>query len=464
MVVVDPRAGLFLLFLSTSALAQTPLIDSHLGGAVFVGPTAPSVTAIYWNPAAASLMKGFHLFLGGGLRASYTTLQRDTISSSDGEPDPNGDLSFGSANGASFAPSGFAGFVWDLGVDRVTLGVALSTPYADSAPNGEDKGVGYHALGGFFYGTELTVSTSFRVNSMLAIGGGLTFLISHVELQFLRDMALQNCTVRPCNVENPANAQRFDISTPFDFNPFSTSLKFNVGMLVHYADWIFGASFTSPVTEQKEADATITTPGIALPAQEGTRVTFRLPILFDVGARRRIFGNTDLVINGRFIGLSAHQVWDLRFFGKDLAQNQVPEWIQRFRGLSDVYRLEVGLEGQPTDPIRLGARLAFETSAVPAGSVAWDQVDAPKLELAGGAQIHIAGGWSLALGLVLTGMLPISTSPADFTPSAAIACNASGMDLDTCATVRDGQAIPTNSGTYTRLTSALTVGFAYDIW
>jgi long-subunit fatty acid transport protein len=457
------RAGLALVLVSTAA-SGAPLIDSHLGGVVFTGPTAPAVSAIYWNPAAASLMKGFHLYLGAGLRGDYTTLQRDTIDSSDGEPNPNGDTSFGGVNGGALSPSGFAGFVWDLGVDRVTLGVALSTPYSDFIANGEDKNVGYHALGGSFFGTELTVSTSFRVNSQLAIGGGLTFLISHVDLSFLRDMALESCASRPCGVENPARAQRFDIATPVDFNPFSTSLKFNVGILLHLHDWIFGASFTSPVTEAKDANATVTTPGIALPAQAGTRITFRLPILFDVGARKRIFGSTDLVINGRFIGLSAHQAWDLRFFGNDLAQNQIPEWIQRFRGLSDVYRLELGLEGQPTDPVRLGARISFETSAVPSNSVAWDQVDGPKLELAGGAQLHLVGGWSLALGLVLTGMLPISASGGDFVPSAWISCNASGMDLDTCAFARDGQAIPTNAGSYMRLSGAVTVGFAYDIW
>ncbi len=90
-------AGLALGFgLGTTTVAEgSPLVESHIGGPVFDGPTSPSVTAVFYNPAAAGLLKGTHVLIVGSTEVDLDSIQLDTINTATGDPSSTSNKSFG---------------------------------------------------------------------------------------------------------------------------------------------------------------------------------------------------------------------------------------------------------------------------------------------------------------------------------------------------------------------------------
>src|SRR4051812_10286528 len=118
-------AAFVVTILTTPHVGATPLIDTHVGGMVFVGPTSPHVSSVFWNPAAGALLKGTHILALGMGRLDYTSVSRAPISSADGEPSAAGDLAFDTQSGFTLTPNGFLGIQSDLKADRVSLGLAV---------------------------------------------------------------------------------------------------------------------------------------------------------------------------------------------------------------------------------------------------------------------------------------------------------------------------------------------------
>jgi hypothetical protein len=445
------------------ALARaTPLVAPHIGGPVFVGPTDAHVTALYWNPAAAGLLAGTHVFIGGTGRLMWSEADRDTIRTSDGEPDPGGDKSFAGQSLASFTAGNFAGFVTDFASNQLTFGVATYALYAEAnAEAGQD--FAYHASSGSIYGQALAIGLSYRLQRWVTFGFALDTLFTKVHLQFARDKVLDACAAPPCGVEDPSKASRFDITTGWDLPTKSIGAVYvNVGFLFHFGDWFIGTAFMTPPLPKPQKDADATVDGIAGYA----RVDFSLPAQIHVGIRRPLVGDLDLVVNSSYLWLSSQDRIDLRFVGRDLVNAGTPEWVVRYRGFENALALEAGVEEPPARTLRLGARARFQTSAVPEAAVAVGQIDAPRLDLGAGLEARVSTRVALVAGLNAGLYLPASGAGTAYTPSAQIACNASGFDLDTaaCAASGSGRGIPTAAGSYRRIDTELTLGISYDVW
>jgi long-subunit fatty acid transport protein len=457
------------LLAAPAAAPAAPLVVPQLGGPVFVGPTDAHVTAIYTNPAAAGLMKGTHVFMSAAGRLDYTGIDRSTIDSADGEPAAGGDKSFAPESQTALTVTNFFGFVTDFSSNNVTLSLATFSPFAENQASG-GPALAYHSAGGSFYSQAIALGISYRIQNWITFGVALNALFSTIHLEFARDTVLDTCAAPPCGVEDPAHAQRFDIHTGFDLAPrtFNAAFYLNVGVLLNLGDWVVGASVVTPPLPafQKDADADVTPPGGAAAVTGGAQVSYSLPAVVNLGLRRPFFRDFDFVVNARYVFFSVQDKIDLRFFGRPLILAGVPEWVVRYRGLGDALAVEAGLEQAPATAVRRGARLRFETSAVPEGAQAADQVDAPKLQLAGGLELRVTPRVALVVGYALTLFLPGDATPSAFSPRAQIDCTASGYDIDTaaCAAARAGRAIPTAAGSYRRIGNELTVGLAYDLW
>jgi long-subunit fatty acid transport protein len=452
--------------------AAHPFFQENIGGTVFVGPTSPHASAVFWNPAAAGLLKGTHLYLGSVSRLDYTSEQRDPISGADGAPNPAGDVSYPAGKELGFSPAGFAGIVTDAGTDRFTFGLALYTPFAERIPGGNASGA-YHTQGGFLYGTELSLAVTFRFSSTFYAGFAGTLLFSETKLSFLRDRALDGCAAAPCNLERPENADRFEVSThaDFPFFRFRTQAGYKLGILFRLAGWWFGASVsalsllpTSSADVVRTGSVEVTPAGSNNTLQGESTVAYRLPNIVNFGARNRIFPDWDLLLQGRWITYSSTDFIDLGLFGTSLRGAGIPERIVRYRGYRDTVAVEAGLENPPERAPRLGARVRFESSALPSDNVTPGNIDGPNLTFAGGAELRLTTHWALVLGLATTLALPIDVHPSAFSPPGQIACAASGYDLDTCSPVSNGRGISSTAGSYTRLRGDITVGLSYDVW
>jgi long-subunit fatty acid transport protein len=452
--------------MSSTVAGAAPLLAPSPGGAVFTGPTSAHVSSILHNPAATGLMSGTHVLFVGGAQLDLLSISRAPIRLSDGEP-LGAERTFGDASTLAISPGGFIGITTDAGTPYLTLGLGVLLPHSDWLPD-LDESLGYQALTASFTSGSLTGSVSYRVSSIFYAGVGFDIIVSKMELEFLRDRALDRCSAPPCDVENPANAERWHVETGWDALPgqsFEPSFGFNFGGLLRWKGWWIGAAvnflFLQPI--RKTSDVAVTPPG-GTTISGKARVSYELPFVGRLGVRRPVLGAWDLLINATWTRSSVQQVVDVRFF--DQLAEGIPEWLVRHRGFSDVWGFEVGLEQPPARLVRLGGRARFETSLVPSGKVSAATVDGPKLELAGGAELRLSTRWAFVGSYTFSFMLPQDNDPGAYSPRAAIDCAASGYDLttDACLAVREGRAIPTAAGSYGRIGNSLTIGFSYDAW
>ena len=72
-----------------------PLDEPFVGGLSFTGPTSANLGAVYWNPAALGLVRGFQLMVAGSGRLSTIDVNRDADQPADGLP--GGTMPTGSA-------------------------------------------------------------------------------------------------------------------------------------------------------------------------------------------------------------------------------------------------------------------------------------------------------------------------------------------------------------------------------
>ena len=113
--------------------AAAPLDEPFVGGLSFTGPTSANLGAIYWNPAALGLVRGFQLMVAGSGRLSTIDVNRTPIDPTTACPRrgmPAGsaqarDLTYPSPLG----PNSYFALSSDFGGDRFTIGFATYMPY-----------------------------------------------------------------------------------------------------------------------------------------------------------------------------------------------------------------------------------------------------------------------------------------------------------------------------------------------
>ena len=111
-----------------------------------------------------------------------------------------------------------------------------------------------------------------------------------------------------------------------------------------------------------------------------------------------------------------------------------------------------------------GGRLGVESAAVTAERISPMQVSGLVVTADAGVQVRLLPQLLLQLGYGIGYYPEVDSNPSDYDPLAMVTCIDSGFDYDTaaCAAVRDGYAIPTASGRYTRFSHAARLGIRYD--
>jgi long-subunit fatty acid transport protein len=459
------RRVLLVLFVTSASAGATPLVDGHLGGGVFVGPTDPGVAAVFWNPAAIGLSRGFHALVVAEATLDATSIDRTPIDPATGKPTAGGSRGFAPLSSLRVMPGGIIGFTSAL-THEITLGLAVSTPYAQRMPTGD--AIRYHAQDGYFLIQENTVAVAYTFEDRVIGGIGVNFDLPYYDLRFARDTNLDSCKPMQaggCDIEDPAAAENIRL-----VSQLAASFSLTIGLAFRITDWLFGASYHSaPITWgnsgiSQDASATVQPPGSA-PLAGFAHVGWHAPAFLNVGARRPIITGWDLVLGIRWVNLAPAQYMDLRLNGSALQAASVPEWITRYQGLQDVWSFEAGIERQPrNNKLRLGARLRFETSGVPTDAIAPEQIDAPKFDLSVGASFKLSTHWRLNAGYSLSLLLPQTVTTSVFSPATRLDCVASNYDLDTCHDTAIGQGVPTAAGSYSQSAHEFFLGVAYDVW
>ncbi|WP_428261956.1 hypothetical protein [Haliangium sp.] len=482
-----------------SAAAASPLEDPTLGGAVFTGTVHPHATSIYVNPAAlGQAVRGSHVYLDTSLRLDRYHIDRQVIT------DPDAGLQPGpSVSSSPITPGG--SLIWYNVGDKIAVAAALSLVVLDKSPGDQDA-LGYHTLGDrhrqYVWRRVFLLSRNWGPSTYLPFpmptlgasyrwrrfyfGVGLSLRASSLELDFLRDTALEagregiesacDDDGNACGIENPAAAERYKISVSTEDLLAARNLVVSGGLMWQFRPgWWFGVYYQSPpgfLTSLSSVGTARITPAPRTgldPFTARAEVIYDLPQTVSAGLRGPAFGSYEMFTTARWQNLSRQRLLDIRLIDPVVGGDSVPEWFQRYRGFNDVLTVEAGLEererAEPGERLRLGARVRLETPTTSDRAVAPTQVESLHLGAAVGGELRISENPRLVLyaSYGFTWYRPVDIGEGSaFDPRDRLECADSGFDLDACIPAAEGRAIPTAAAHYGRIRHALRAAIRYD--
>lgn len=455
------------------ALAS-PRSDPTAGRAVFTGATMPHATSISLDPAALGLGSRNELYLALTSVLQQLDIERRTLDVGTGALAPGA-----SVDDTQLAPGAGLAFIWQPR-QRLTLGFEARVPPSEVHPEGHDP-LRYHTLGGGQRTYAATAGFSLRLTSALYFGVSVSHENTFVRLRYARDTALEagrgpggiesDCAGAPCGVENPAATELYDADVRSAWLS-ADNLRVNLGTVIRlYPDIWLGLAYHAPpgLGLQTTLDGTMTVTRAPRDGGEVLRgrsaVSVSLPASVDAELRARLPADLELHVGGRWEDLSRLQAYDVRAFGSTFRNAGIPEWTVRARGLEDAVATWAGVEqldlGQA---YRLGARVGFETAAVPEARTSALTAAPTSLTFDAGAQLRLQA-WTVQVSYGLAYALPVSVEDSAYDPRHRLACIDSGFDYTTagCAAARDGYALPTAAGEYRRIDHAFRIGFRYEL-
>jgi long-subunit fatty acid transport protein len=484
-------AVIALLVVAASPAGAAPLDEPFVGGLSFDGPTSANLGAIYWNPAALGLVRGFQLMVAASGRLSTVDVNRAAIV----DPITGASMPGGGAQARNmtwpspFGPQTYFALSTDFGGDRFTIGFATYMPYLQrinfpQSPNG-DEATRYQALAIDLRNLLLAPALSIRFGNDFRVGFAPGFLFSTGRLMFAEDLALDagsaglNSTCPPgirCGVENPSAAARYDVSSGTDLGDAKFSVTLGAGLYYRRRSFELGIAYQSrplgsdvPGVEVAGQHTTVTLPPrdpmgggvLGCPNMQSSRcifgdISYRLPDVWIAGATWRLGPGLELSAMVRWLWLHMHDRIDVRLSGPTLDTNgrDLPQHVVLYRGFKDVWDTRLRVSYWWRERIRVGAMLRLETSAVDDAAVNAAAVDGFKLEPVALIEIRILRQLWLGGGYGVTFMRAVDVTDSAFKPELATMCVAANNSLadPACQARLAGQARPTAAGHYTART------------
>jgi long-subunit fatty acid transport protein len=492
-----------LLLVSGRPASAAPLDEPFIGGLSFDGPTSANLGAVYWNPAALGLVRGFQLLVAASGRLSTVEVSRAPIMTSNSVPVAGGTMTFPTARArdltgpSPFGPNSYFALSTDFGGDRFTIAFATYMPYQQRitfslSPN-FDEPTRYQALAIDLRNLLLAPALSIRFGGDFRVGFAPGFLFSTGRLMFAEDLALaggtagltSDCGGVPCGAENPAAGARYDVSSGHNIGDAKFSVTLGGGIYYRKRSFELGVAYQSrpfggDVTGVEVAGArtTVTLPlrdpmgggsVVGCANQQSDRcifgdISYRLPDVWIAGATWRLRPGLELTAMVRWLWLSMHDKIDIRLSGQplDTSGRDLPQHVVLWRGFKDVWDTRVRVSYWWRERIRVGAMLRLETSAVDTAAVNAAAVDGFKIQPVALIEVRILRQLWLGGGYGITFMPTVDVSNSVFNPDLVPACvnqptdmprGAGGSLTDmACKQRLNGQARPTANGRYTART------------
>ena len=242
--------------------AAAPLDEPFIGGMSFDGPTSGNLAAVYWNPAALGLVRGFQLMVSGSGRLSTVNVNRAPIDPTTGMP--GGTTTFPSAQArdltwpSPLGPNSFFALSTDFGGDRFTIAFATYMPYLQRitfpVSTSGNEPTRYQMLALDLRNLLLAPALSIRFGNDFRVGFAPGFLFSTGRLMFAEDLALDGGSAGlnsdcmpgvPCGAENPRAAARYDVSSGNDIGDAKFSVTLGAGIYYRRRSFELGVAYQS---------------------------------------------------------------------------------------------------------------------------------------------------------------------------------------------------------------------------
>jgi hypothetical protein len=449
----------------------SPRSDPTIGRTVFTGATTWHATSLELNPAGLGLGIRNEIYLAALAAVDQYSVDRSGASTAH-------------ESSSMISPGGTIAGVWHTGKDgEVTLAGSLDTAPAERFLEDKDS-LRYHILGGYHRTFAGTIGTSVRISNSFYFGLSLSAQKSYLVLRYARDTALEagrdpargvdsDCSGAPCGIENPAASETYSVDVNTDLFSASDVIAANVGFVVGLAkDMWLGVAYHAPpgLAIQNELIGTMQVQ--RAPRDGGGTVTGASSVLLsqparvDAELRARLPRELDLHVGFRWEDLSRLTTYDVRGFGSTFSSSGLPERMPRTRGFQDSFAVWGGVEQVESGQLSLvGARIGVESSAVPDQKTTPWTIAPLSVLLDGGIQLRPAPQIVLQLTYGLQYFPSVHVGSSAFDPNARLQCFDSGFDYSTaaCQAVREGYAIPSATGDYSRIEHAVRFGFRYEL-
>jgi hypothetical protein len=458
--------------LVSAAAAASPIDDPFVTGMSFSGPTSGDLGAIYWNPAALGLMRGFQVMVAGTARWSSV----------------GASLPAGSATATDFRqpfqwPPGPGAYVaLGYGSDRFTIAFATYMPYLEqihfptSATGNEPTR--YQVLSMDLRNLALVPALAIRFGNDLRIGLSSGFMFSTGSLSFAEDVG---------GMRNAADDARYNINSGQGIGDATFSVTLGGGVYWRHKNLELGVSYQShPLGGQVAGvevagDATTVTlppgqPGGGSPVTCGGGqssrcvfgdIAYRLPDVFIAGATWHLRPGLELNVMARWLWTHEHDRIDIRLVGPTLEAQNLPEHIVLYRGFHDVVDTRARIAYWWRERLRVGAELRVENGAVDSNAVNAAAVDGWQLEPVILAELRLSRRFWLGAGYGLTIMPSVTVNNSIFDSTADSACTMMNGDLSIpngpCQKRANGTARPSADGTYTSFVQDFGLTFTFRL-
>jgi long-subunit fatty acid transport protein len=458
--------GLLALAAPATAASAAPLDDPFVGGIGFNGPTAANLGAVYWNPAALGLVRGFQVMVAGTTRYTSTTAALTGMPAATAR-DLSQPLQWPPGPGAFIALS------TDLGGDRFALGFATYEPFVEqnhfpTNATGTEP-TRYHRLDADLRNLALVPALAIRFGSDLRIGVAPGFLFSTGRLSFAEQIPGSG---------NTTSDARYDLSSGQSIGDSRFSLTLGGGVYFRRKTVEFGFAYSSrPLgtdvggIEVAANKTRVTGPDgaslVTCPSQQLDRcvfgdIVYQLPDVWIGGVAWHPRPGLEIAAMARWIWFHLQDRVDIRLTYPAAQAAGLPEHIVFHRGFKDVWDTRLRVAYWIRERLRLGAALRFETSAVAVGDVNPAAVDGAKIEPMIMAELRVTRRLSLSAGYGYTYMPDVNVRTSSFDPNAAAACvdpavGANDINDPNCKLVRQGSARASATGTYARSTQDFTL-------
>ena len=463
----NPRALALLaaasLILVAASAAASPIDDPFVTGMSFSGPTSGDLGAIYWNPAALGLMRGFQLMVAGTARWSSV----------------GASLPAGAANATDFRqpfqwPPGPGGYVaLGYGSDRFTLAFATYMPYLEqihfpiSATGNEPTR--YQVLSVDLRNLALVPALAIRFGNDLRIGLSSGFMFSTGSLSFAEDLG---------GMQNAADDARYDINSGQGIGDAKFSVTLGGGIYWRHKNLELGLSYQShPLAGQLGGvevagdTTTVTRPpsqggGFATCGGQSSRcvfgdIAYRLPDVFIGGATWHLRPGLELNVMARWLWTHEHDRIDIRLVGPTLEADGLPQHIVLYRGFHDVVDTRARIAYWWRERLRIGAELRVENGAVDSNAVNASAVDGWQVEPVILAELRLSRRFWLGAGYGLTIMPNVTVTNSIFGRTAP--CTDGDLNGAACQARANGTDRPSANGTYTSLVQDFGLTFTFRL-
>jgi long-subunit fatty acid transport protein len=471
----------FLTFAPTRTVSAAPVATPRIGGLNFSSPVEDMVTSIYWNPAAIGLVRGTHVFLDFTARLSHGRVSRASIDPATGEPGAG--LSFPKKDFFFWTPDGFGGVCTDLGSESVTIGVAVYTPFAEMERYGGDTIPGlnaqlrYHRTSSDWFNLYVTPVVGVKFHRRFLAGVGLSYVRSIVKMSFYRDRTIRE-DYQPdtpnYRVEEPSRSERVRIDAT------DNSLGFNVGLMFRLPREIdIGFAYRSKalgvgrqnVEAKGVAEVTRYEDGQGWHTIKGRgRMFYVLPDSVSAAVEWRPRKQWELDLNMEWLHFSVHKDLLFKMSGNAFRAAQMGNWDVNFRhhrGFNDVWRVQVGAAYKPSEKLKVGGAVMYESTAVDTKWVNASAIDEHKVDILLAVRWRPHPSVSLRFGYSLVVIPLVSVNNSGFHPSLTTDCVTGQVDIvwnEACAGVKEGKGLPTAAGDYWLMVHKIGASVAYHYW